>query len=133
MGLSRVEVRAALIQKVQDNTGPLGMPVYHENRDQPDLDKVKPVFLHVGLDFTEAVRADVNVLAYNTGLLVLTLYTRVGEGVVVELSAADHLDVSLSRQLVQGISLGVMTPGRKTPSKTGWRCTEWLIPFSYYS
>lgn len=128
--MSRVAAREALITLVVGVD--VGMPVYHENREAPDLDKLSGPFLEVAVDFNESSEADLKSITENLGVLVLTLSTRVGEGVVTELSTADALDVTLSRQRLNGVTLGVMTPGRAAV-KAGWRRTEWLIPFSYYS
>ncbi len=130
--MSYEHIRTSLITLVSSVTPSLGMPVFHENREVPDLDKAPRVFLYVEIDFNDTSSADLKEIRHVVGVLSLELWTRAGEGVVTELSTADTLDVALSRQQPGGVLLGVMTPGRKT-SKLGWRRTEWLIPFNFYS
>lgn len=128
--MSKKNARAALITLI---TGvPLNLPVFHENREAPDLDKVPQEFLEVVVDFNDSHSADLKYMTENLGILSMRLWTRRGAGVVTELDIADTLDLALSRQVLGGVTLGVMTPGRKTGDK-GWRQTEWLIPFSFYS
>ena len=128
---TRTYVRETLIGMVTALAPTLNMPVFWENRESPDLDKVKTGFMEVIVDFTESSLVSVGDITGHAGLLVLALYIREGEGTVKELATADLLD-QLSLQHVGGVHTGAMTPGSKK-TKQGWRRVEWLVPFSFYS
>ena len=128
---TRTYVREVLVGQVLALAPSLNMPIFWENRESADLDKIKVGFLEVIVDFTETALISTGGIKGHAGLLVLAFYTREGEGTVKELEVGDLLD-QLSVKHVGGVHTGAMTPGTKK-TKQGWRRTEWLVPFSFYS
>jgi hypothetical protein len=128
---TRTYVREVLVGQVLALAPSLNMPIFWENRESADLDKIKVGFLEVIVDFTETALISTGGIKGHSGLLVLAFYTREGEGTVKELEVGDLLD-QLSVKHVGGVHTGAMTPGTKK-TKQGWRRTEWLVPFSFYS
>ena len=128
---TRTYVREVLVGQVLALAPSLNMPIFWENRESADLDKIKVGFLEVIVDFTETALISTGGIKGHSGLLVLAFYTREGEGTVKELEVGDLLD-QLSVKHAGGVHTGAMTPGTKK-TKQGWRRTEWLVPFSFYS
>lgn len=126
-----VSARQTLISLVKPVVDSLGIPVFYENRDTADLDKVGNHFIEVVVDFNTRDEADMKAMNHTTGALAFLMWSKRGSGVVTELDVIDTLDISFSRVVSNGVNLGVLTAG-PTSAPPGWRRTEWLIPFSYY-
>lgn len=125
-----VEARRQLVEWAQPYLTTTGIPVYWENRGSPQLDQVKPMFIHVDIDFTGGALETMDGASDHSGLMVFDIFTREGEGVVKELEIVEILITGVANRSTGELATGAMDPGIKTV-RNGWRKTEWFIPFRF--
>lgn len=134
MSIGYESVRNAIVKQIVDVKDEIGIPLFWENRESAQLDLIESRFLTIDIDFNAGERASLERMSFNSGVVVLTHYVRVGGGVIDDLKLADTLTEALALKVIENgtISLSAMAPGTKS-SKQGWRTKEWLIPFSFYA
>ena len=110
------------------------IPIYYENTTQIDLDSVGNLFVKVDIDFTDALRLDIDPTPHceTHGEIVLMVLSKEGTGVSGALALYDYLDTLLRHQSLSGVTLMTPFPGRKD-LKDGWLVMEMIVPFSFYT
>lgn len=109
------------------------IPLFYENTTQIDLDSVGTIFMSVAVNFTDAMRQDIDPSPISKvwGEVTLKLFVKKGQGTRVTLAMQDFLTGLMKYRQVSGVTLEMPTPGKKE-SKDGWSSLDLNVPFFFY-
>ena len=132
---THVQARDTIVSLIQPNwtaTYP-NVPIYYEDTTAISLDLLGTHFLLVSINFTDAIRQDIDPSPTTRlyGEISLRLFSKEGSGVRTTLGFMDYLASLLKYRLLNGVTLGVAMPGKRV-SRDGWTSTDLNVEFSFW-
>lgn len=108
--------------------------VYYEDTTQVALDLVGDSFLLVSINFTDAIRQEIDAAPHTRiwGNVNLRLFAKEGSGTRKSLAMFDTLTSLMKYQQLSGVMLDAPTPG-KVQKRDGWSSRDLNVPFSMFS
>lgn len=138
-----VSARDALINTIHTSLSSSmpTMKLFYENTTHVDMDSVGDKFIRIEVDFLDAEQSDIDMDLYDPnirpgervyGEVVFQVFVKEGLGTRETLSIFDALRALLSVRSLTGVNIGACKPGKKE-ARSGWHCSEFIAPFSFYS
>lgn len=131
-----VQAREALVTHLNTSftaTYP-SIPMFYENTTQVNLDAVGNAFVAVSINFTDAMRLNIdsNPKCRSNGELSVRIFAKEGQGVTTSLGLIDYLTDLMKFQELSGVTTETPFPGKKE-QKDGWLYTDLIVPFFFYT
>ena len=133
---TEVEARDAIVGLIE--TEFTSLPRYYEDTECVDLDSVGTGFVRIEINFNDTyqVTLGANFIDRTWGLVVVSIFSKDGDGARAALQARDDLKAMVKSAIAAfspaGVQLVMAKPG-DVERKKGWVRRELLIPFWFDS